>query len=672
VPKIRILTWNINHYSANPPKKGEPDNRDEKYAYLKYLLAAHRPHVVIIQEVNSPFKPFIQGHKMTVAKKLVYTTHMGPQMRMVAGDYSSSTGSQNEHYPILLRDDVTLDDLYAVIPGRPPGVRGSRHTSNDDSTKTKVYNRKAAVVPWSHYRPIMMYQLTWAGVTFNLGNVHTSPSWKSGKVQETGRDYIHALNLLPAIQADRPTILGGDWYIKPTHTVSDWQDGSTSTFDAFLLKHRYRPARTTGTASEPRYAWTNFPGNGDGQMADFFIARRTTVTHLQGLPPPGCSDYIYWVLYDYSAISDHAPVMATYDLSSGTTGGLMDWSPDSSPANSGDEVEDEPVLLVKPAKSLKKQTSKYNLLIKGKRKKVSGLAKIGEESSAPRDPPAPASGLVYQRISSDGNCLFRAIAAADGGRFGSHVDYRRLAVRDLTQNRGYWADRFGTTDAWMTDYINRMAHNGEYGDDIAIAALVEDLGVRIVVRQSNGGSETFTPDSGTYSNTLYLYLFGTETKNGGHFNCWVEQEEDLGPPPPPEPAPSSQTQHFTMYSHLPSEEYNFPPPPPSPPPPSSSHASSSVPPPPPPYGGYSLRNLPTRPAPLPSAQYQAPYTPSNGQAPYTPSNGQGIGYSPSGPPISYGTLRRSTQAITQSSGSYGSGCPVHTYHQIGCQFCEGR
>lgn len=101
-------------------------------------------------------------------------------------------------------------------------------------------------------------------------------------------------------------------------------------------------------------------------------------------------------------------------------------------------------------------------------------------------PARPRHRLVYHEISGDGNCLFSAIAEADGGTYGTHVDYRQLAVEQLHAFLSCWASRFGTTGEWMTDYIDQMSRLSEYGDDIASSALVERLNVRIVVVQSNG------------------------------------------------------------------------------------------------------------------------------------------------------------------------------------------
>lgn len=95
----------------------------------------------------------------------------------------------------------------------------------------------------------------------------------------------------------------------------------------------------------------------------------------------------------------------------------------------------------------------------------------------------PTSDVVPRRvvpITGDGNCLFRSIAYATGD---DHVHVRRSVVHHLKR---HW-DRFGAfvADEERETYLDHMAHDGTWGDELALEAYHERTRVPIHVHDAS-------------------------------------------------------------------------------------------------------------------------------------------------------------------------------------------
>jgi exonuclease III len=521
--KFRIMTWNVNHFSSDNRYRGR------KTQYLYEILMKHRPDVLIVQEVNGAAAPFEQGFRITIGNgnsSDVYTVHMGPLMKLVGSLNRTVDGTQYEYYPVLIRQNVSLDRMYAIMPGQA----GDRTGRNASRTEHVVFDNLGpnSRLDWPHYRPILMYVMTINGTQFELGNVHTSPSWDPVL---TGRDYVDALTILDQrdrSSSTRPVILGGDWYISADKMVLDWRKNQRKPFDTFLSEHGFAVTRLRSTRDR-QYAWTNFPHSGDGQAADFFMAKGAKATKTNGCYPKHGKSYLDWKYNSKNArVSDHAPVYIDYDCSSHRS---RSTSPMSIDSDSGLSSDPDPVISP-PARPL----AATRVLRRKRSDWFESLPK--EPQSEPRkskpksrSKPRPTFNPQYTRlrVEGDGNCLFSSIALADGYRYGSSADrYRQHVVGHMQSNAAYYAARSGYDLLQFQTYLNQMARDGVWGTDLELEAFSNMLGRDINVHfDYTQNVERHAPVQAAQNTALHIMLVDSQI-GLGHFDPLVPLQMPAG------------------------------------------------------------------------------------------------------------------------------------------------
>jgi hypothetical protein len=92
--------------------------------------------------------------------------------------------------------------------------------------------------------------------------------------------------------------------------------------------------------------------------------------------------------------------------------------------------------------------------------------------------------LRRARVPGDGNCLFRALAAALFNNHTRHAEIRAAVAAQLRSPAGVaaFSPLFPDTDAYLL-YADDMATNATWGDELALAAAAEAFGMHVTVIQ---------------------------------------------------------------------------------------------------------------------------------------------------------------------------------------------
>ena len=95
------------------------------------------------------------------------------------------------------------------------------------------------------------------------------------------------------------------------------------------------------------------------------------------------------------------------------------------------------------------------------------------------------SKLRCKTISSDGNCLFRAIGDQVYGDSNKYQSLRDSVVAYMKQHEEYFTS-FIEDDEKFDDYVEKMSKDGEWGSEIELVILSRILVVDIIVHQVDG------------------------------------------------------------------------------------------------------------------------------------------------------------------------------------------
>eukprot|EP00500_Bicosoecida_sp_ms1_P001120 CAMPEP_0203812372 /NCGR_PEP_ID=MMETSP0115-20131106/4112_1 /ASSEMBLY_ACC=CAM_ASM_000227 /TAXON_ID=33651 /ORGANISM="Bicosoecid sp, Strain ms1" /LENGTH=459 /DNA_ID=CAMNT_0050721217 /DNA_START=154 /DNA_END=1529 /DNA_ORIENTATION=- len=82
-------------------------------------------------------------------------------------------------------------------------------------------------------------------------------------------------------------------------------------------------------------------------------------------------------------------------------------------------------------------------------------------------------GFALKPVDGDGNCLFRSVSHQVYGSDAHHAVVRAAAVRYMQAERDWFRPFVASDDAEFDEYLERMARNGEWGDDPEIQAMCE-------------------------------------------------------------------------------------------------------------------------------------------------------------------------------------------------------
>jgi hypothetical protein len=108
----------------------------------------------------------------------------------------------------------------------------------------------------------------------------------------------------------------------------------------------------------------------------------------------------------------------------------------------------------------------------------------GAAPSAVLDARLAALRLRRARVPGDGNCLFRALAAALFNDHTHHAEIRAAVAAQLCSPAGVaaFSPLFPDEDAYLL-YADDMATNATWGDELALAAAAEAFGMHVTVIQ---------------------------------------------------------------------------------------------------------------------------------------------------------------------------------------------
>jgi hypothetical protein len=250
--RLRVCSWNVNHLSNDGERK------ETKINGIIYLLRKTKPDVLVMHEINL----YNEAHngKVWTVDDVDYTWRMGPMLRASGNFNVTKQGSQYEYYALLHSPRVKITDEYTIVV----------HESCDEDvrqyTRETVGSGKKAMVAetarWVEHRPLVVRELVLdGGAKFALGIVHTSPSFK---VEKSAFEYVRAMDARYT-RADPkksvPWMLAGDWYVKTSYKVSSGD--IQQNWSEVLVDWNARLWNTTED--------TNFPGNGRGMPADYFV-----------------------------------------------------------------------------------------------------------------------------------------------------------------------------------------------------------------------------------------------------------------------------------------------------------------------------------------------------------------------------------------------------------------
>ena len=112
-----------------------------------------------------------------------------------------------------------------------------------------------------------------------------------------------------------------------------------------------------------------------------------------------------------------------------------------------------------------------------------GVAAASKARAALLDSRLAALGLRREKVATDGNCQFRALAALLLGDAELHAQTRAAAVAALRASAERYAPLFAS-DAAFAKYCNDMARTRTWGDELTLAAAADAYEVRVHVVQS--------------------------------------------------------------------------------------------------------------------------------------------------------------------------------------------
>ena len=112
-----------------------------------------------------------------------------------------------------------------------------------------------------------------------------------------------------------------------------------------------------------------------------------------------------------------------------------------------------------------------------------GVAAASKARAALLDARLAALGLRRERVATDGNCQFRALAALLLGDAELHAQTRAAAVAALRASAERYAPLFAS-EAAFAKYCNDMARTRTWGDELTLAAAADAYQVRVHVVQS--------------------------------------------------------------------------------------------------------------------------------------------------------------------------------------------
>ena len=73
-------------------------------------------------------------------------------------------------------------------------------------------------------------------------------------------------------------------------------------------------------------------------------------------------------------------------------------------------------------------------------------------------------------VEGDGNCMFRAISDYLDGNEKNHMNYRKLAVRAMNENRDFFS-LFVEDDITFDEFLDLAMEDGEWGGNLELQAL---------------------------------------------------------------------------------------------------------------------------------------------------------------------------------------------------------
>jgi len=349
--QITVDTWNIGHLSS-----GNKDINNKKQCILKLLDRKPKIDLLVIQEVNEFDKTFDSCFLDTI-QKLGYSADKGIEFKTGSTQYTSQKQSAQYEYYVLfyLKDKFALDDIICNE------IKIYEEANKNVSLDKKEERSKSAVIDqykylgdrsiiirekdcyelvyhaqqceWTPYRPVLVRKLSLLGSNRSilLGTVHTSPSYD---VVLTSKEYVKGMIQISQLLDNIPWILAGDWYVQDGEkidtegkkTIKEENDWSKFLKErsCLLLNPLYTENRTaTGPDinSIDIKKQTNFPKNGEGMIADYFIVSKDfseEITTFVLVPnyilsqgdAKHKSEEVYKIWY-----SDHAPVITHLSIS---------------------------------------------------------------------------------------------------------------------------------------------------------------------------------------------------------------------------------------------------------------------------------------------------------------------------------------------------------------------
>lgn len=125
------------------------------------------------------------------------------------------------------------------------------------------------------------------------------------------------------------------------------------------------------------------------------------------------------------------------------------------------------------------------------------------------------------QVKADGNCQFRALSLGLYGSEDRHAEVRANIVQHLRENAvSYFQFVEGDKKRVFADYVNRISHDGQWGDEITLAAFVEyySRGVR-VLRDSEKNSVIDHMREGLQEDAIMITYHGKGHYNGAKPIC---------------------------------------------------------------------------------------------------------------------------------------------------------
>lgn len=129
--------------------------------------------------------------------------------------------------------------------------------------------------------------------------------------------------------------------------------------------------------------------------------------------------------------------------------------------------------------------------------------------------------LHEKPIKGDGNCQFRAVADQLWGDEERYDTVKQCAMAEMDKN-------YSRYDDFILDsgYMARMRKNGEYGDNLTLWAIANEMGLEILVITDSPGQNVrcIQPDDEVeITRTIILAHWGEGT--GDHYTSVVEDSD---------------------------------------------------------------------------------------------------------------------------------------------------